>query len=273
MTDRSVVEAWDEVAPLYGAGSSPFRQFAERLAAWAGVATGERVVDLGCGNGLGLAALLDGGAAPVTGVDFSRAMLAASAERLAARAPARPVALVQADVVALPFPDGAFHVAVASSVFQFVGYAGAALREWRRVLAPGGRLALSIPSGAPAPDGPPDVNLTLLAEFFGRLPPEAQQRLRARPRVPAHPPDLGDACRAAGFAHVDVADVEFVTTVPGLDAWWDLQWTHGFRGFLREFDEPTLDEMRARAFDLVRPRCTATGEVEGRQVFRFVRAR
>jgi SAM-dependent methyltransferase len=272
MSDPSIVAAWDEVAASYGQGDSPFGQFSRRLAAWAAVADGERVVDLGCGNGLGLAAIVAGARpARLVGVDFSSNMLAGSARRLAIGGPGgEAVGLVGADVLALPFPAGAFDVALSSSVFQFVGYSLDALREWRRVLVPGGRLVLSVPAGAR--DEAPDVNATLLAEFFGRLPATTQRRFRERP-LPTRPPDLGDACRAVGFGAVTVDDVEFVTTVASRDDWWALQWTHGFRGFLREFDPDTLAEMKARAWELLAPRCGPDGAVAGRTVFRFCSAR
>lgn len=263
-----MIPSWDEVAASYGRGDSPFSQFPHRLATWAGIGSGDRVLDLGCGNGLGLEALGEvAPQSPVVGVDFSPAMLAASARRVAAAG--GPVGLARADVMALPFPGGSFDLALASSVFQFVAYSLDALREWRRVLAPGGRLALSIPG---ARDGDaPDVNLTLLREYFGRLPAETQRRFRERP-VPGRPPDLADACRAAGFGSVTVEDVDVVTTVASREAWWALQWTHGFRGFLREFDAATLDDMRARAFELLEPRCRPDGEVAGRQMIWFCRA-
>jgi SAM-dependent methyltransferase len=268
VSDLSMVTSWDEVAATYGSGDSPFGQFPHRLATWAGIEPGDRVVDLGCGNGLGLVALREV-ARPesIVGVDFSPAMLAESARRVTAGG---GVGLVRADVMALPFPAGSFDAALSSSVFQFVGYSIDALREWRRVLAPGGRLAVSIPGGAREGDAP-DVNLTLLREFFGRLPPATQRRFRERP-VPSRPPDLADACRDAGFAAVTVEDVEFATTVASREDWWALQWTHGFRGYLREFDAATLELMKARAFELLEPRCGPNGEVAGRQVFRFCRA-
>jgi SAM-dependent methyltransferase len=269
VSDLSMIPSWDEVAASYGSGASPFGQFPHRLATWAGIEPGDRVVDLGCGNGLGLVALGEvAPRSPVVGIDFSPAMLAASARRVAAAG--GRAGLARADVMALPFPAGSFDVALASSVFQFVAYSVDALREWRRVLAPGGLLALSIPGAARDGDAP-DVNLTLLREFFGRLPTETQRRFRERP-VPSRPPDLADACRAAGFGAVTVEDVVFVTTVASREAWWALQWTHGFRGYLREFDGATLDDIKTRAFELLEARLGPDGEVAGRQVVHFCRA-
>ena len=255
--------AWDEVADLYGAGASPFARFAEALVRRAGVEPGERVLDIGCGNGLGLAAMagLEPDARPV-GLDASAEMLRACRRRVPS------ARLVRADAAALPWPAGAFDVAVASSVLQFLGVAPAALAEWRRVLRPGGRLALSVPAG-PAAGGLPDVNGTLLREFFGRLSEQSRARLLALPRPPADPPDLAGACRAAGFAAAEVDDVPFDTGAASLDAWWQLQWTHGFRAFLRELDGPARTAARERAFTLLRPHCLPSGEVPGTAVFRF----
>jgi ubiquinone/menaquinone biosynthesis C-methylase UbiE len=53
-----------------------------------------------------------------------------------------PVEIVSASAEKLPFPDESFDAAVATFVFCSVEDPGAALREIRRVLRPGGRLAL-----------------------------------------------------------------------------------------------------------------------------------
>jgi SAM-dependent methyltransferase len=259
------VSAWDEVADLYGADASPFAGFAGHLVDHARVGPGERVLDIGCGNGLGLAALAGVSDPVAVGADASPAMLRACRRRVPG------ARLVLADARALPVAAGVFDVAVASSVLQFLAFAPAALAEWRRVLRPGGRLALSVPAG-PA-RGEPDVNGTLLREFFPRLAPDARARLLALPRPPAEPPDLAAACTAAGFADAEVTDVPFDSVVASLDAWWDLQWTHGFRAFLRELDGPARAAARERAFDLLRPTCLPTGEVPGSVTVRFCLAR
>ena len=51
----------------------------------------------------------------------------------------------QADVSALPFPDGAFDAVVLGEVLEHVEEDAAALSEVARVLSPGGVLALSVP--------------------------------------------------------------------------------------------------------------------------------
>lgn len=93
----------------------------------------ERVLDCGCGNGIYLERLAGGGhRGPVMGVDLSSGMLKAAA----ARAPG--TALAVADLAFLPLPDDAVDVVLATHVLYHLPDRSLAVRELRRVLAPGG---------------------------------------------------------------------------------------------------------------------------------------
>jgi arsenite methyltransferase len=99
---------------------------------------GERVLDIGCGPGY-LAADMAAAVGPggsVHGVDPSPAMLALAERR------ADGVELSEGDALALPVPDASFDAAVSTQVYEYVADMGAALAEARRVLRPGGRLAI-----------------------------------------------------------------------------------------------------------------------------------
>lgn len=100
----------------------------------------QRALDLGCGNGRFLAALAARGA-EVTGVDA----YAASLGRARGKAPA--ATLIAADVTRAPLPDASFDLVAALDVLEHVEPAGF-LAEARRLLAPGGRLLLSVPAFA-----------------------------------------------------------------------------------------------------------------------------
>jgi SAM-dependent methyltransferase len=91
----------------------------------------EAVLDVGCGNGAYLAALVERGhRGRVTGVDASAGMLAAVAA---------PVPLANGDVQALPFPAAAFDVVLAPHMLYHVPDRRAAAAELRRILREGGR--------------------------------------------------------------------------------------------------------------------------------------
>ncbi|HWS31489.1 MAG TPA: class I SAM-dependent methyltransferase [Actinoplanes sp.] len=103
----------------------------------AGAGDGTRLLDAGSGTGT-IAALAVERGAKVTAVDAEPSMLDLLRDRL-------PAADIRHAVLPdLPFPDGAFDAAVANFVINHVGDPLAALHELRRVVRPGGRVAVTI---------------------------------------------------------------------------------------------------------------------------------
>lgn len=97
------------------------------------------VVDLACGSGP-LAGLLSGW----VGVDRSDGELRVARDR--ARGP-----LLHAVATALPFPTGALGGAICSMALQIIDEPGAALSELGRIVRPGGRVVLLLPTSGPMP--------------------------------------------------------------------------------------------------------------------------
>lgn len=106
------------------------------------LAPGMRLLDVGCGPGtitLGLARAIRPGAC--VGVDIVPDVVA-EATRRAAEGGAGNARFEVADTYALSFEDASFDVAHAHQVLQHVSRPVAALAEMRRVLRPGGLLAV-----------------------------------------------------------------------------------------------------------------------------------
>ena len=135
--DAFEAAGWEERAEGYDRflGSITSR-LAEPLLDAASVGPGTRVLDVATGPGY-LAGRAAEGGARVTGVDVAAAMLA-----LAARS--HPgIEFREADAQALPFEDQSFDAVLGNFVILHLGRPEQAAGEFARVLAPGGKVALT----------------------------------------------------------------------------------------------------------------------------------
>lgn len=115
------------------------RVLAPAFADVAGITAGDRVLDVGCGPGALTSELVRRvGLERVAGCDPSPGFLAACRERYPG------VDLREGRAEALPFDDQAFDIAFAQLVLHFVSDAPLAARELRRVVRPGGRVAVCV---------------------------------------------------------------------------------------------------------------------------------
>jgi ubiquinone/menaquinone biosynthesis C-methylase UbiE len=120
-------------------------RWSQRLAplfiGFAGLAEGEKVLDVGCGTGsLTFEVARANLAAEIAAIDYSPVFVEAAIRR---NTDPR-IKIRQADACALPFEDGAFDRALALLVLHFVPEAGKAVAEMRRVVRPGGVVAAAV---------------------------------------------------------------------------------------------------------------------------------
>lgn len=158
---------------------------------------GERVLDLAAGTAVSTVELA--GTAWAVAADFSLGMLRAGRHR--------PVPLVGADALSLPFADGSFDAVTISFGLRNTADPGAALAELARVTRPGGRLVVcefSTPTWSPF--------RTVYLEYLMRALPALARRVSSNPdayvylaeSIRAWPdqPGLGERIRAAGWDEV-----------------------------------------------------------------------
>jgi demethylmenaquinone methyltransferase/2-methoxy-6-polyprenyl-1,4-benzoquinol methylase len=193
---------FDRIAPVYDGMNrvmtAGLDQRWRRLAAEAVVRPYDHVLDACCGTGdLAVAAARAGGR--VTGLDFSEAML----ERARRKAP--ELEWVQGDVTQLPFEDQTFDAATIGFGIRNVPDLQQGLIELRRVLRPGGRLAvleITRPRGLLRPFF--RVWFDAVVPLLGKVLPggAAYTYLPASVRRFPGPDDLAREIERAGFGSV-----------------------------------------------------------------------
>ena len=193
---------FDRISPVYDAMNRTMTmgldQRWRRATVAAVVRPDDRVLDACCGTGdLAVAAARAGGR--VTGLDFSERML----ER--ARRKSSQVEWLRGDALALPFADGAFDVATVGFGVRNLDDLDRGLRELRRVLRLGGRVAIleiTRPRGPLAPFY--SLWFDRIVPLLGKALPggSAYTYLPASVRRFPGPEDLAVLLRGGGFEDV-----------------------------------------------------------------------
>lgn len=122
----------------------------------------------------------------------------------------------RADAEELPFPDGSFDAVVGNFVVPHLGRPDRAVAECARVLAPGGKLALSMWDA-------PEHN-----RLFGVLTEAVAEAKAPSAGIPPGPPffrfssdeELSDLLASGGFEEIEVRSLSFTHRLSGADELW-----------------------------------------------------
>ncbi|MGJ5819736.1 class I SAM-dependent methyltransferase [Paludibaculum fermentans] len=134
----SVTGAYDRWSRFYDTYDNPMVAAATRVVAQGlGGVQDASVFEFGCGTGRNLSAFLESGAARAAGCDLSAGMLQQARQRDAR------LELLQHDMAEpLPLDSGTFDLALFCLSLEHISALDAPLREARRLLRPGGRIAI-----------------------------------------------------------------------------------------------------------------------------------
>jgi ubiquinone/menaquinone biosynthesis C-methylase UbiE len=227
-----------------------FARWGPVVAEAARIVPGDRVLDVACGTGALTLAVAEraGRSGAVTGLDPNPAML-----DVARKKPVR-VDWREGRAEDLPFADASFDAVVSQFGMMFFDDPGRALVEMRRVLAPGGRVAVAVFDAIETAPGY-DALAKLLDRLFGRRVGDA---LRA-------PFALGDAARLhelaqSAFRGATVVRYEGAVTFPSIAELIDTEhaciWTLG--GLI---DHTQAEQLRREAEQELLPFVASDGTV------------
>jgi SAM-dependent methyltransferase len=202
-----------------------------------------RILEVGCGTG-GLLAAAAKARRSITGVDIASRWLIVARRRLTDHGLSVP--LIAASAESLPWPDDSFDVVVADSLLEHLDEPSLALREWARVVRPGGRLLLWSPNRFTLTTDP-HVGLWGLG-WLPRAWVPGYLRLRRRNVWPPRTLSATEArrlARDAGFVDVEI-------DAPGVSGSWARSLSGAQRGAAAAYTA-------ARGFSPTRRLLTAIG--------------
>jgi ubiquinone/menaquinone biosynthesis C-methylase UbiE len=201
--------SFDVAASAYDAFMGRWsRLLSAAFADTAGIATGMRVLDVGCGTGALTEELLGRvGPGGVSAVDPSSSFVSA----MRARYPGLDVR--EAPAERLPFGDGVFDAALAQLVVHFMADPVAGLAEMRRVTRPGGAVAACVWDYA-GDRGP----LGVFWDVAREVRPDVRDESALAGTRDGH---LVELLAAAGLRQVTQAVLSATIEHPTFDAWWE----------------------------------------------------
>ncbi len=172
---------------------------------------GERVLDVACGTGVvaRIAAQRVGARGRVTGVDLNAAMI--SVARSLPVADGAAIEWLEGSALALPLRDASADAVLCQQGLQFFPDKALALREMRRVVRRGGRLALSVWSSIGLYNGAVGE---ALRRFVGE---DTAARFCASRKVPGKD-ELERLAAAAGWSEVNVGVSRLNIRLPGVES-------------------------------------------------------
>lgn len=249
-----VAGVFGRAAPTYD-NTGRFTHFGRRLVAAVSLARGARVLDIAAGRGAILfpAAEQVGPDGKVTGIDLSEPMVKATAAEIRRRGlPQAEVFCVDAEH--LTFEPGSFDAVFCGFSIQYFPELAQTLSEFRRMLRPGGMLALST-------WGQGDPRWARLQKFRrGYGVGERMGGIRLR-----DPAGVESVMRKSGFEPVDVWLEEEEFTFRSEAEWWEDLWSSGPRAGLEQLDPDARERFRREAFELLQELRAPNGFPERRQ--------
>jgi SAM-dependent methyltransferase len=184
-------------------------RLSSQLADYAGVRSGQRAIDVGCGPGALTSELVDRlGPTNVFAIDPSESFVAAARKRF------RGVDIRLAAAEQLPFPDKGFDAALAQLVVHFMSDPVAGLREMTRVVRKGGVVAACVwDHGSASGQGP----LTVFWQAARELEPDMKDESQGAGAREGH---LAELFATAGLRDVEATALVARAVHPSFEEWW-----------------------------------------------------
>ncbi len=248
-----VKSVFDAAAPKYGKeGAAFFPYFGRSLVDFSQIPPGVTALDVATGKGAVLLPLANqvGAQGSVVGIDISPNMVNMT-QQLLKKNGVDWAHVREMDAEQLNFQDNTFDFVFCGFALFFFPFLDEALKEFRRVLKPNGRLVVSVWGKRPK------LNAWVIEEV---------KKLgfnKSLATTALHSPDaLNSILLQSGFCNLEFKE-EFKTFwhQSGL-AWWESLWSHGTRSLLESLSQLELEILQKQAIRKAEKSCSLNGVPE-----------
>ena len=237
-----VTAFFDRIAESYERANLRFYPFAaDRMVYKLRVAPGEKVLDVATGPGTAAlaAARLAGPKGRVTGIDMADRMIDRAFEN-AQRQGLSNLDLHTMDGEHLEFRSGYFDVVMCGAGLYYMEDMSRAVKEWRRVLKPGGRLMFTgfgVSAFQPMAEMLVEMLRARGLALASDVPPLAWSRL-------SQPPQYSGLLAEVGMNDIQVENQQLGYHLGGADEWWDVVWNSDMRALVEQIPAGELGRFR-----------------------------
>ncbi|RPJ26204.1 MAG: methyltransferase domain-containing protein [Chloroflexi bacterium] len=226
-----------------------FPIFGQWLVETAQIPEGGRVLDVACGRGAVLfpAAGRVGTRGQVIGIDLAEGMARETGMEIQRRGLKQAEAR-QMDAEHLSFPDSTFDVVLCGFSLQFFPHLEQALSEFRRVLKPGGQIAVTTWSEDDA-----------RWDWFEDLRKAHGAVLKLGSQSLDTPEEIHKWLSQAGFVDIRISFKELDMVYLDEEEWWNVEWSISGRAGLEKLSPKALEQFRKEAFEKARAQKQADG--------------
>ena len=226
-----------------------FPIFGEWLVETAQIPEGAKVLDVACGRGAVMfpAAERAGSSGQVIGIDLAEGMARETQMEIQRRGLKQAEAR-QMDGENLTFPDSSFDFVLCGFSLQFFPHLEQALSEFRRVLKPGGHIAVTTWG---ADDERWDWFRDLRNAYGAAMSLHSQSL------------DTSDEIQGwfsqASFVDIQISTKEIDMVYLDEEEWWNMVWSISGRAGLEKLSPENLERLRTEAFEKVQTQKQADG--------------
>lgn len=226
-----------------------FPIFGEWLVETAQIPEGSKVLDVACGRGAVMfpAAERVGSSGQVIGIDLAEGMARETQMEIQRRGLKQAEAR-QMDGENLTFPDSSFDFVLCGFSLQFFPHLEQALSEFRRVLKPGGHIAVTT-------WGADDERW----DWFEDLRKAYGASISLGSQSLDKPEAIQGWFSQASFVDIQISTKEIDMVYLDEEEWWNMVWSISGRAGLEKLSPENLERLRTEAFEKVQTQKQADG--------------